>query len=60
MTGSQLSVLEKLDMGRARRRTSQKARSITLVVRLSEDNYRIADELHGVGKVAGPGKKYRD
>ncbi len=58
--GSQLSVLEKLDMGRERWRTSQKARSMTLVVRLSEDNYRIADELHGVRKVAGPGKKYRD
>ena len=60
MTGSQLSVLEKLHMGRVRQRTSQKVRSMTLVVRLSKDNYRIADELHGVGKVAGPGKKYRD
>src|SRR5258707_11069535 len=30
---SQLSTLEKLDMGRVRRRTSRKARSMTLVVR---------------------------
>lgn len=30
---SQLSVLEKLDMGRVRLRTSRKARSMTLVVR---------------------------
>ncbi len=30
---SQLGTLEKLDMGRVRRRTSRKARSITLVVR---------------------------
>src|SRR5258707_14951059 len=30
---SQLSRLEKLDMGRVRRRTSRKARSMTLVVR---------------------------
>src|SRR5712692_8050932 len=33
MMRSQLSVLEKLDMGRVRRRTSRKARSMTLVVR---------------------------
>jgi hypothetical protein len=30
---SQLAGFEKLDMGRVRRRTSRKARSITLVVR---------------------------
>src|SRR3954469_19107715 len=33
MMRSQLSRLEKLDMGRVRRRTSRKARSMTLVVR---------------------------